>query len=357
MPIVTGTHTIADLASNQFATELVMPGNVDAMNEAIQRDLATHNARVTEMMSDLAEQTTERSTAYGVNRSTEMHQADEFTRGPTQKVQAVAKVEFPLDKHQHAVGWTSDYLRRATVQDMARKTIAARQAHVRALQRGVRGALFLPTNYTWLDRFRDQLDLSVRRLVNGDGQPIPDGPNGEVFDPATHTHYLANSTLTATALNEAVQHVVEHGHGNDVRIYINRAQEATVRGLAGFAPLLVPNVVAAPGGTALIGQGTLDTSRADNRLIGYFEGFPVYTKPWIFANYVLVFAAGDAGKPLRMRVSDVPGEQGLFLAGEIAAFPLQARYMEAFFGFGAYTRTNAAILYIGGGSYVAPTIS
>jgi hypothetical protein len=51
----------------------------------------------------------------------------------------------------------------------------------------------------------------------------------------------------------------------------------------------------------------------------------------------------------------VAGEQVLYLAGEIITHPLQAQYMEAKHGFGAFTRTNGAALYLGGGTYTDPS--
>ena len=362
MPLQTGTHTIADLAANTFAGVRAQEFGLERLNDAIQNDLQVHNERVNDMMGDLANISPERTATYGTSASGEAVPADEFTRGPTQKIRAGGRVEFPLEKYQYPIGWTADYLRRATVQDMARGTIAARQAHLARIQRDIRNALFLPTNYTFRDRFVDNVDLQVKRLVNADGGAIPNGPNGEEYNSATHTHYVgidwgaATAAARAAALRARLQDVIEHGHGDDVRIYINRAQETDIRALDGFAPLLVPNVVPAPGGTAVVGQGTLDITRADNRLIGYFDGFPVWTKPWVVANYIFVFAAGGPNKTLRMRVSATPGEQGLFIAGEIILHPLQARYMEFFHGFGALTRTNGSVLFLGGALYTAPAI-
>lgn len=365
MPIQTGTHTIADLAANRFASELVYPSNIDAMNEAIQRDLDVHNQRVQEITSVFVERSTERSTVYGTNASLEFHQADEFTRGPTQKPRVGGKVDFPLDKFQLAVGWTADYLKRATVQDMARTTIAVRQADLRNISNQIRNAFFGPTNYTWVDRLRDNNSLAVKRLVNADSAAIPNGPNGESFDGATHTHYLASDwsgdyadeEQIAEDLEALVHTVVEHGHAEGLTIFINIAQDSAVRSAPGFSPLLVPNVIAPPGGTQMYGQGTLDTSRVDNRRIGFFNGFPVETRSWVPAGYILATATSDPQKPLRMRVSEIPSENGLHVAGTIITHPLQAQYMENFFGIGVKTRTNGAVLYTGGEVYVAPTIS
>lgn len=358
MPLMTGTHTIADLASNRFSTDLVVD-NIDAMNDAIQADLAMHNARVAEMVSDLCETSTERSTVYGTNAQGEAVPKDEFTRAPTQRITLGSKVEFPLDGFEYAIGWTADYLRRATVQDMAKGTISARQAHVRRIQFDVKRALFGPTNYTWRDRRVDSLDLAVKRLVNADSGPLPQGPNGEVFNAATHTHYDAIDWGAASAaakiafVQALTQDVIEHGHGNDVRIYINRAQETDFRALTpNFTPLPPPNIV--QGANVTTAVGTLDVTRADNRMIGYFDGFPVWTKPWVPANYILTFAAGDPQKTLRFRISTLASEQGLFIAGEIITHPLQAQYMNFVHGVGVIGRTNGAVAYLGGASYTEP---
>lgn len=363
MPLQTGTHTIADLTANTFASELVS-ANMDAMDEAIRNDLAVHNERVNEMMREMAQISTERSTVYGTNAQGEAVPKDQFTRAPTQKIRRGSKVEFPLDGFEFSVGWTAEYLRRATVQDMALKTVASRQAHLRRIQYDVKNAFFIPTNYTWNDRLVDGNDLSVKRLLNADSAPIPNGPNGETFNAATHTHYdavdwaAANTAARDAALRALVQDVVEHGHGAGLRIYINRAQEADFRALEGFEPLLIPNVIAGTNNDRAAGP-TLDITRVDNRLIGYYDGIGVWTRPWVPANYVLAFAAGvpETDKPLRFRIPTLASEQGLFVAAEIVTHPLQAQYLNFYHGVGVQTRTNGAVLFLGSASYTAPTFT
>jgi hypothetical protein len=364
MALSTGTHTIADLASNAFAATTVQEFGLENLNDAIVTDLNNHNARVNEIVGDFADRSTERSTIYGTSAEGEAVPADEFTRGPTQQIRPGSKVEFPLEKFQYAVGWTADYLRRATVQDMAKKTIAARQAHVKRIQKDIRDALFGATNYIFNDRFVDGMDLQVKRLVNADGMQIPSGPNAETFDAATHTHYDALNWAGATpdaraaALRALILDVVEHGHGADVRLYINRAQDAEVRVLPGFVALQPANIVAANTATSAgPGAPSLDIARADNRMIGYFDGYPVWTKPWVPPLYFLASALGDPRKPLRMRISTIAAEQGLYIAGDIIIHPLQARYFEFWHGFGAMQRTNAAILFGGGASYTVPVFT
>lgn len=363
MPIQTGTHTIADLVANTFAGEAASdPQNMTALEDAIRRDLEAHNQRLQELLAAFSARSSERQTVYGTNAEMEFHSADEYSRGPTQKIAVGSRVEFPLDKFQLAVGFTADYLRRASVQDVAIRTVAVRRADVNLVQRKLREAFFGATNYTWNDRLVDGTDLAVKRLVNADSAPIPNGPNGEVFDGTSHTHYLASDWSAATAdakasdIADLIGTVTEHGHSEGLTVFINTAQESDVRGATDFVALLYPNTVSAPGGTEDRGQGVIDITNANNRLIGYFRGVPVRVKPWVPANYLLANATADGRKPLRQRVSAVAAEAaGLFIAGTIINHPLQAEYAEHFFGFGAWNRTNGAVLYTGGGTYAEPT--
>jgi hypothetical protein len=52
-----------------------------------------------------------------------------------------------------------------------------------------------------------------------------------------------------------------------------------------------------------------------------------------------------------------PGSFMLTLMAEDERHPLRARAWEAEYGFGVWTRTNGAVLYTGGTSYVSPTIT
>lgn len=358
----TGTHTIADLLDNAFASTTVVEFGIERLNDAIQADLNVHNQRMREIVAQMAIITTERSTVYGTNDTAEMHSADEFSRGPTQKVTVGSKVEFPLDKKQTALGWTYDYFKRATVNDIAKQQVAVRKAHLTAVINAMRDALFGSSNFTSVDRFRDNLSLSVKRLVNADSASIPNGPNGETYDASTHTHYDSTTSVSGSGLNTAIlatiSDVVEHGHGGQVVLYINRAQEAAIRLLTDFTPYLDPRVI--PASTTTRANGMLDTSRLDNRAIGIFGAAEVWVKPWVPADYFLCFDRADPRKPLAFRESVVGAESGLQLGGprRLEAHPLMADYYEAFLGVGVWTRTNGAVLYANagaGGSYVVPT--
>lgn len=358
----TGTYTIGDLLTDKTASSTnVLAFGVDNLVQPLQQALDAHNEQVRDgMLADLAEETQERVSTYGVAQDQQMQDADEFTAGPSQKAQAMGEVAFPLKKKQFPLGFTNDYFIRATVADMLQHQINAQIAHVNAIRAEIMRALFIPTNYTVRDKFvADKLSLTIRRLVNGDGQAIPPRPTGDGFNASTHTHYLATASVAGaglrTALTATIDTVVEHGHGKGVRLYINLGNESAVRDLDGFYQYYEQGV--APGANADRAVGTLDTTTIDNRAIGRFHGAEVWVKSWIPVDYFLAFDPSDSRKPLRMRTPIEQALRGLRIAANLHTHPLHAEYMEAYFGFGAHTRTNGAVLHANagnGGIYTAP---
>lgn len=362
----TGTYTIADLLSNRDAAESrIIDFGVDNLVQPLTDALAAHNAQVQGMLGDLVAPTTERTGTYGVEQDANMEEVDEFGEVRTQKAQARGKVAWPMRKRQIATGWTRDYFIRSTVQDMIEKQILMQRGHINALRFGIRDTLFGPANFNAIERWAREAvgeTLGVKRLLNADGDAIPVNRNGTTFDGATHTHYLATASTSGSGLNTAlvalIDHVVEHDHGGALRLYINRAQESTVRGLADFSPYVEAGII--PGTASDRANGTLDMSRVDNRAIGRFHGAEVWTKPWMPAEYYFAFDSSDARKPLRMRIPPERQLQGLYLDTENELFLLHARHMSSLFGFGAWTRTNGAILWANAGSggvYTAPTFT
>lgn len=354
----TGTHTVADLQS--ITTQTAVDYGLDAINDVLQADLAAHNAVVDSMVMDLAETSTDRERIYGASADATMLRSDEYDRGVTVKAGAGSNVGFPLYKFVKDVGWTRDYMLQATPAQIANTVLAIQTAHVRAIRAELQRAIFGATNYTVRDEFQaPQINLAVKRLVNADSASIPNGPNGETFNAATHTHYdfLDGASPTAAALLALAEDVIEHGHGNRLVIAINRAAEAAVRLLTGFSPYLDPRLTL--GTQANQATQRLDISRIDNRAIGLLGPAEVWVKSWVPAGYAFAYDAGSPMKPLVYRQHPVPGIRGLRVVAEIEDYPLYARVMDAYFGFGVYTRTNGAVLYYAGSAsaYVEPTFS
>lgn len=355
----TGTLTLADLRANRN-TSIVAYG-LDTINEVLQRDLTTYNGILLEVVGELADVSSDRQRLYGTSAdSAAAEEADEFDPGVAKKPPSTGVTcGFPLRKYPFPLGWTYDYFLAATPADMAEAALARQRSDTRTVLRDLKKALFLPTNATFRDTLEPPTaDLAVKRLLNADSADIPDGPNGETFTGSSHTHYdfIDSATPTAAGLLAQIADVIEHGHGNAIRIYINSAAESAVRALTGFAAYVDPRVVYRVTDTP--GQA-LDISRVNNRAIGIFGAAEVWVKPWVPAGYTFCFDYGDSNKPLVYRQPAVAALRGLRLVATMPDHPLYAETMEHRFGFGVWTRTNGHVLYYASGAsaYVAPTIT
>lgn len=349
----TGTHTVADLLENRTAADRrVAEFGEENLIQPIQDALNAHNAAVQEMLRELVVESEERQETYGADVGGDMMLADEFTRGPTQKGVRKGKVAYPFDLFQHPVGWTQEYFLRATVRDMLEKELGARQRHLTRLRREIRRALFSPTNLVVYDRLRgDDLELTVRRLLNADNEPIPTNDAGVSFAADTHTHYRATTSVSGagleTALKALIDDVAEHDHVDGMRLNIARENEAAVRALPSFLPYVEQGVVA---GNAADRADGVAPMRLNNRPIGRFHGAEVWTRTWVPADYYHAYASADRRKPIVMRVDPLQQLRGLRIAAEINIFPLRAQYYEARFGMGVRNRTNGAVLWANAGS-------
>lgn len=350
MPDLTGTLTIDDLLAveHQSAAEY----GLDRIQEVLEADVEAHNQILEELIAGLCEITTDRQRIYGSSQRGSMTEVDEFGLVRTQGTKPSSSVGFPLRKFQYAIGWTSTWFKTHTPADMARAVQSAQKAHLQMVITQIKYAIFRAANYTFNDFLVDKVDLSVARFLNADGQIIPDGPNGEQFNGASHTHYTATDGLAVADLLVQINDVVEHGNGGMVKMAINRANETAVKALTGFQAYTDPRI--ALGTHANQPETRLDITRIDNRAIGILGAAEVWVKPWNPASYTFVYDEEAEEKPLAYRQRDVDSLQGLQIAAELDTHPLHAQYMEAEFGVGVWNRTNGAVHYFGGSSYTNP---
>lgn len=359
-----GTMQLSDLLSVRHLS--VLDFGLDRTMEIVQADLAAHNAIMQEMVGTFCEVTTDLQRIYGMNADTAMQEVDQYGVAPTEKVGEGYIVGFPLKSFQRNVGFTADFLRRATPADIATQITAIQKAHVLKLVADVKKAVHSATNFTHYDYVAEKsnnIPLYVKRFVNGDGAAIPNGPNGEQFDGSTHSHYLflatgANAAALEAKVIELINHVVEHGHGNSVKLVINYANEAAVRACPSFVAYMDPRLTL---GTEKDKARTrLDITRIDNRAIGLLGAAEVWVKPYAVPNYLFCSDFGAERKGLVYRQPVIEAERGLQLVAENVSYPLQAQIMQARHGIGAWERTNGAVLQINGdpsiGVYTEPTI-
>jgi len=293
-----------------------------------------------------------------------MDELDEYGRPAPQKITAGDTVGFPLRKFGIGLQWTRTALMIMLTTEIAAQTVAAMDADTKVIQREIRRAIFTPTNIQFIDRLVDSVTLPVKRLLNADGSAIPLGPNGEVFNGATHTHYLFTTGVAVAAadMNALLETVIEHQPMGQALVYINRVEEAAVRALAGFTAYLDARLVGATTATQATTPLDYRNVHLNDRAIGVYSAggvsAEIHVKPWIPAGYLFAWVQG-APPPLVMRTRTATSGN-LELVYEDENHPLRAKAYEREMGVAAWTRTNGAVLYIDTGNtdtYVAPTIN
>jgi hypothetical protein len=326
---------------------------------AIANGLAAHNRLVADMVTTLCDVTAERLSRYGAPGAMDMVDLDEGGAPDTQKILPGANVGWPLRKTGVAIQWTRTYMQTHTPAELAGQFDAAKDADIRRLQRDIARAIFKPTNnLTYIDALTDNAVLPIRALLNADSTGIPYGPNGEVFDGSTHTHYLGTASMTAANVSALIETVVEHGVGGGMKLFINRAQEAAIRGFtSNFTAYIDARIT--PPTTAAYAGGSLNTTDLYNRAIGVFDAAEVWIKPWVPANYLFATDTSSPQKPLRIRTRSgtMEGLGALSIAADHEHYPLRAQTMDREFGIAAWTRWNGAALYISNATYANPTIN
>lgn len=350
-----GTMQLSDLLVNQTGFQTVASFGTEKAAVMVQADLDAHQAVLTDVVSEIASPTTDKLDATGTTAAMTMRRFDEYGKPVTQKVSGAYNLGYPLEKWGIGIGWTREWFRTHTLRDLAVQTLAAEAAHVAAVYAGIRQAIYLSANYSFVDEFGDGpiITIPVKRLVNADGLAIAPGPNGEAFDGATHTHYLANATLTAAFGLSLVNTVLEHRVTGGVRIAIAQADRTAWEALTGFKALNDPRIQYVATDT---NRASIDITRMNNLQIGTFSAAEVWVKPWAVSSYPLAYDSANPSKPLRYRQRNGEALQGLQTAAQNDAFPLHAEFMEAHFGFGVRERTAAAVLDNAHASYTDPTV-
>jgi hypothetical protein len=103
------------------------------------------------------------------------------------------------------------------------------------------------------------------------------------------------------------------------------------------------------------GAASLDVVNTYDRAIGIFDTAEVHVKPWVPANYILARLVSRPVLAARSRTGN--GLGALELVADFEQYPLRSRMWRRDLGFGVQDRVAAAVLYIGGTSYVSPTIT
>lgn len=350
--------TLDTVAERQSATiaeigETTIWANLDGF-------FAAHNLLFMQAAEMVAERTTDRMRDYGGTATVDAQELDEFGQPSAQKGLVEGyNVGFPLRRYGNALQWTRFAFENMTVEEFTKQVNAIANADERNLYSAIRRALFSPTNYTFRDwQQMPAVNLPVKALLNADSAVIPNGPTNVTFDGATHTHYLgvttASTPLVANA-TAAIDHVVEHFENGQVYLFINKAQEATVRGYAGFYPYVDARLVNQT--AAIVASGTLNVSNVYDRAIGLLGSAEVWVKPWIPAGYFFAYVEGQP-KPLVLRQPLPESARDLRLVAQDENHPLRAAEWEHRFGVAVWNRANGVVVdgVTGSGTYTAPSV-
>lgn len=372
-----GTYDLQTLL--EYDTTIIEFGE-DRILTAVRDSIAAHNEAVNTFLNPLVEFTNRRERPYGdrvgltrvLGQRVDQYGAVDVMRPRIPDVE-VGNIGFPLNRWQFAWQVNRDYVETATAADIAMRTLGIQQGDIDRIEYEVKNAFFNPVSeLTYRDQLIDNLVLPIRRLANGDGQMLPLGPNGEIFDPNTHTHYVgrAGGALAATDIDALILNVIQHGISGSIRIYINVAQEATMKAFPNFYQFEATEIVVREperGTVTMRNPGplipTVNPPNPENMVLGRWNAkYDIATKPWVPAGYILVVDTGK--RPIVWRTRQNPsaafGAQGraaLRIVGENERFPLRATWVEREFGLGIGDRLAAAVLYTGGNSYVMPTLT
>lgn len=340
-----GIYRLDDLLSYTFtpASEF----GIENIVKTIQDRLAYLNGEVNNMMGLLAEKTTDRKRVWGSETTNTMVEVmDDLGSANSRVTSPGVEVDFPLRKFSVKSGWTREWIRRATVAEVAKKFLEAQNGYLTRMIDEIKFSIFNDDNYTYADWLVDNTNLSVKAFLNNDGSAVPAAPDGTTFL-TTHQHYTGTSgaSLAYTDIDTLISNVREHGN-RGLALFVNAADVSVLVGLASTKFTAVTHsVVAVPGRTS----GTIaldDPANYDlnDRLAGFWDGVPVYTKPWCVDNYIVCAALGADEKPLVYRVDEVTGNQGLIAELDYGIHPVNLKEYVAFYGLGAWNRASLAVL-------------
>jgi hypothetical protein len=343
------------MATNIFDLELTTKAlkagistiSVEDLNRQIEDRIAFLTNAVNEFLSGVAQDVPSEEKMIDVSTpATAMKKVGEFGQARTEADRSVVSLQFPLFKFSKATGWSEEFIRRASVEDFRKGVLDAEYAYRTSLQDELKTACFNNIQRQHNDKFDTQRDLTVRPFYNGDGQAIPTSPSGETFTAATHTHYsgTSGSSLSVYDIDTLlIDNIVEHGGMKGITLFVAPNGKAALEAVTStkFLAATRPNIIYSDTADRSVFQDNLD-SDPDNKLIGAWDGYPVFTRSWIPTNYILALATGAAEKAIGYRQDK--SLKGLVPLPLISNNIITAAEWRAYFGMGANNRGAGAVL-------------
>jgi hypothetical protein len=352
------SDTLATLAAAGNTT--VAEYGIDEAFAVINQDNQIYNEQVkNELLPDFCVVSDQREWVYGGNDEMTVEEIDEYGDADVEEVGAGDTMGAPLRRYGRGVQWTWDYFQITPLSELAKQYTALQTADLKGIRRNIRNALLNPTNnLTYRDRLIDRKVIKTYALLNGDGMAIPMGPSGALSDASNRTHFLATASLVAADFRALIAKVLDFEVGGELVLIIPRTMETAIRAMttAGdFSPLMDVSIVQP--NTATYVAGGLDVFNPNDRRIGKFGAAWVDVRPWMPDNYALCVdkGTGDA-KVLQFRTRPRGVWSDFGLRARTKGHPLTADALARDYGIAVRNRHQAAALYTGGGSYLAPSL-
>lgn len=351
MTLAYGFVTLAD----QFASRINTIG-VERIWTAIDQSAAEHNRVVAELMAAMVAPTEIAQEQFELPGGGTLQPLDADGNPKPVKPSGSYQVGYPIQGAGTA--WGDNRVSRAlmTVKEANRLTVDAQQKDVNWMRRHILAALMDESAWTYYDETgpdgaKGLGNISVQPLANGDAVTyvMKDG------DMATDDHYLAQANAIDDSNNPfpaLYSELAEHPSNTGPFVaYVATSLVTTIEGLAGFVPIVDPDVVPGSGSDSLRGQ----ISRGfGDEVIGKVDKLWIVEWGSLPSGYILAHARGG-GPVLKMREYPAPELKGFFREAHSSDGNHQVERMLRFAGFGVSNRVGAAVLYIGGGSYVIPS--
>ena len=291
-------------------------------------------------------------TRYAVGNSAEMVAHTEYGRPDPNRAE-IAGHMLPLRKWDYMLGWTSDYLEEARIDDVQQDIGLAIEAAATTWRKRIITRLLKRGDDSGTVNGLSTTGLSPGFATTAASTGVdftPPAYAGTTFS-STHEHYvtIAGGAFTTAVFTDAAAELREHGHEAPYEFLIGPSDEAAVTALTEFLSV----------NEALINAGILSAQVTFNgeaingkRPIGAIEGFRVWVVPGIPQYYGFGFKSYGANSPrnaLRIRVPQgftVPTLRLMRDPNNPGLIPLQNLMTQMHFGVGVNDRTNGTARYV-----------
>lgn len=319
----------------------------------LQSRLSSFNANISYILSLFTFPVDRATERVAIPANAKFEEATEL--GRPQKVRlAYVTRGFPLQHQDLAYGYTQEFIDSARGREIDAIRLTVENAWNNLLFGETLLALFSPTNATDAD------GVVVRRLYNNDGEVPPAWKF--TTHAGTHTHYLTSGAASFDGVDLAAmeEHLIHHGYGasgEQLILFLNRAEVVVARTLTGFVPAASSNRPAVIAGPVVGAQGS---APAGLEVQGYIGRWVIVELDDIPPGYMLGMSTGGSLSPQNIvgyRRHENPSIQGLrLIEGPRTNYPIVDSVYDGYAGFGVRHRGAAVVMQLTAGAYAVPTV-